>query len=162
MFIVISELKMGHKHKNMVVLEMSFSVHATEDENKLLGILKNNFGIEESAFSKTVFEGYHGNPISRYNATITDDLAQNIFNIIFQKLSSNDKKKLLEDISQNIDSTKALYVRLDKSSLFEDHFRINESNTFHFKFKPRVKYLKEASDFYKKLILDSDDAKGNL
>jgi RNA binding exosome subunit len=127
-----------------------------------LGILKNNFGIEESAFSKTVFEGYHGNPISRYNATITDDLAQNIFNIIFKKLSSNDKKRLLEDISQNIDSTKALYLRLDKSSLFEDHFRISESNTFHFKFKPRVKYLKEASDFYKKLILNSDDAKGNL
>jgi RNA binding exosome subunit len=55
MFIVISELKMGQKHKNMVVLEMSFSVHATEDEKKLLGILKNNFGIEESDFFKTVF-----------------------------------------------------------------------------------------------------------
>jgi RNA binding exosome subunit len=153
---------MGQKHKNKVVLEMSFSIHATEDEKKLLGILKNNFGIEESAFSKTVFEGYHGNPISKYNATITDDLAQNIFKIIFKKLSSNDKKRLLEDISQNIDSTKALYLRLDKSSFFEDYFRITGSNTFHFKFKPRVKYLKEASDFYKKLILDSDDAKGNL
>jgi RNA binding exosome subunit len=162
MFIVISELKMGKKHKNMVVLEISFNVHATEDEKKLLGILKNNFGIEESAFFKTVFEGYHGNPIFNYNAKITDALAQDIFKIIFKKLSSNDKKKLLEDISQNIDSTKALYVRLEKSSLFEDRFRINGSNIFHFKFKPRVKYLTEASDFYKKLILDSDDAKGKL
>jgi len=162
MLIVINEFKMGQKYNSMVVLEMSFNVHATEDEKRLLDILKKNFDIEESIFSKTVVEGFHGNPISKYNATIKDALAQHIFEIIFEKLSSTDKRKLLEDIGQNIDSTKALYIRLDKSSLFENRFRIGESNAFHFKFKPRIKYLKEASDFYRELILDSNAAKRNL
>jgi len=162
MLIVNHEFMMGKKNKNVIMLEMSFNVHATEDEKKLLGILKKNFNIEESIFSKTDFEGYHGNPISKYNATIKNALAQHIFEIIFERLSSADKKKLLDDISRNADSTKALYIRLDKSSLFENGFRVGESNTFHFKFKPRIKYLKEASDFFRELISSSNTEKGNL
>ena len=162
MLIVINEFKMEKKTKNMVILEMTFNVHATEDEKKILGILKKNFDIEESIFSKTDFEGYHGNFISKYNATIKDALAQHIFEIIFGRLSSTDKRKMLEDIGQNIDSTKAFYIRLDKSSLFEDRFKVGESNAFHFKFKPTIKYLKEAPNFYRELILGSNAAKRNL
>jgi RNA binding exosome subunit len=162
MFIVINELRMREKQKNMVILEISFNAHVTEDEMKLLGVLNKNFNIDTSIFSKTVFEGYHGNPISKYSATIEDTLAQDIFITIFGKLSSYDKKNLLDNMSQSIDSAKALYIRLDKSSLFEDRFRISESNAFHFKFKPKIKYLKEASDFYKKLVSESNIVKGKL
>jgi RNA binding exosome subunit len=162
MLIVNHEFMMGKKNKNIIMLELSFNVHATEDEKKLLGILKKNFNIEESVFSKTVFEGYHGNPISKYTVIIKDALAQDIFEIIFKRLSSYDKTKLLDSISQNIDSSKALYIRLDKSSLFEDGFRVGESNTFHFKFKPKLRYIKDASDLFRKLILSFNAGNGNL
>jgi len=146
---------MKKKRLDELELELSFNVHATEDEKKLINVLKGNFNIEESHFSKTVFEGYHGNPISKYIIIVKSPVAGHVFNVIFKKLESLDRIDLLKNINQNIDSTKAFYLRLDKSSLFSDRFRLNKSNVFHFKFKPKLRYLKDANTFYIELISES-------
>ncbi|MGQ9781733.1 MAG: RNA-binding domain-containing protein [Nitrososphaeria archaeon] len=153
---------MERKYSGELELELSFNVHATEDERRLLGILEKNFDLREPLFSKTIFEGYHGNRILKYGLSVKGSLADKVFVAIFKKLDSLDRERLLSDIGKNIDSAKIFYLRLDKSSLFEEKFRLGESNAFHFKFKPRIKYLKDARAFYTRLILETINVKQNV
>jgi RNA binding exosome subunit len=153
---------MEKRHSWKLKLELSFNVHATEDERRLLQVLKKVFDLEEPLFSKTVFEGYHGNPILKYNLSTKGLVADKVFTTIFKRLDPLDRERLLNSIGQNIDSTNVFYLRLNKSSLFEEKFRLGGSNTFHFKFKPRIRYLEDANVFYAELILESSGMKQNV
>jgi len=138
---------------NNLELEISFYVHATEDDGKILNALDKNFNLNKSLFEIIQLEGHYGNPILRYYSSINDDLAQKIFETIFKRLEPSQKQALLGTLEQYIDSSKSLYVRLDKPNLCEGRLTLGKANSVHFKFKPKKKYLMDALDFYRVLIL---------
>ena len=146
---------MASRLSNNLELEISFYVHATEDDEKILKALDKNFNLNKSLFEIIQLEGHHGNPILRYYSSINDDLAQKIFETIFKRLEPSQKQTLLGTLEQYIDSSKSLYVRLDKPNLCEGRLTLGKANSVHFKFKPKKKYLKDALDFYRVLILSS-------
>jgi len=138
---------------NNLELEISFYVHATEDDEKILNALDKNFNLNKSLFEIIQLEGHYGNPILRCYSSINDDLAQKIFETIFKRLEPSQKQTVLGTLEQYIDSSKSLYVRLDKPNLCEGRLTLGKANSVHFKFKPKKKYLKDALDFYRVLIL---------
>ncbi len=133
-------------------IEISFLVHATEDEKKLFDIIKSSFNLYPEIFTKTVFEGHYGNPIYKYTAYIKGNLAQHVLKTIFERLDVIDKDNLAKDIGERIDEHKNLYLRIEKSSLFKKFFRLGTSNVIYLKLIPKNK-VGNIKNFYKNLII---------
>ena len=149
---ISNELRMSQRNSIKLEVELSFNVHATEDERKIMNSLKKNLDLDESLLSRTDFEGYYGNPISKFEVLVRGVAAQKIFETVFKSLESIVMEDLLKHIDNHIDSSKGLYIRISKERLCEDKFRIQESNAFRFKFRPKTGYLKNAQEFYKNAI----------
>ena len=134
-------------------VEMSFYVHATEDEQKLFDKIKLIFNLSSETFKENVFEGHHGNPIIKYTAYLKGSLAKHVLGVIFKSLDPVDKNILLESIEKRIDEQKNLYLRLDKSGLFKNSFKLDGSNVIHFKLLPKNKNVRNIKNFYKNFIM---------
>ncbi len=137
---------------NNFELEISFYVHSTEDDEKILHAIEENFCLNKSLFNIIQLKGHHGNPIIKYHSNLKEDIAQRIFEIIFKRLEPNQKQTLLETLDEYIDSSKSLYVRLDKPKLCEREISLGKANSIHFKFKPKKIYLRDAVEFYRESI----------
>jgi len=134
-------------------VEMSFYVHATEDKQKLFDKIKLIFNLPSETFKENVFEGHHGNPIIKYTAYLKGSQAKHVLEVIFKSLDPVDKNILLENIEKRIDEHKNLYLRIDKSSLFKNFFKLDGSNVIHFKLLPKNKNVRNIKNFYKNFIM---------
>ncbi|MBC7091320.1 MAG: hypothetical protein H5T50_05360 [Nitrososphaeria archaeon] len=135
-------------------VEMSFFVHATEDKQKLFDKIKLIFNLSSETFKENVFEGHYGNPIIKYTIYLKGSLAKHVLKLIFKNLDPVDKNLLLESIEKRIDEHKNLYLRVEKSGLFKNFFKLDGSNVIHFKLSPKNKNVKNVKDFYKNFIME--------
>ncbi|MCX8188364.1 MAG: hypothetical protein N3F64_01470 [Nitrososphaeria archaeon] len=134
-------------------IEISFLVHATEDEKKLFEAIKSIFNLDPENFAQNVFEGHYGNPIYKYTAIIKGNLTQHVLRIIFERLDMADKNVLTKSIEERIDEHKNLYLRIEKSSLFKKFFRLGTSNVIYLKLIPKNKKIGNIKNFYENLII---------
>jgi len=135
-------------------IEMSFYIHATEDEQKLLDGIKAIFNLPPENFRQSIFEGHYGNPIVKYTSYLKGSLAKHVLEAIFTRLDPVDKRLLLESLRARIDEHKNLYLRIDKSSLFKNFLKLGAANVIHFKIIPRNKSFKNVEDLYKNLVME--------
>ncbi len=120
-------------------VEISFLVHATEDMDRLLQMIKSIIPkqkIEDLDFCIDEMRGYYGNPICKVktmisNRSIASELALNIAN----RLGFDDKAILRSNIKQYVDESGTLYIRLDKQSIFEGDFKLGISDPIRVKVK---------------------------
>lgn len=135
------------------IMEITFFVHATEDEQKLFDVIKANFNLLPENFKQNILEGHYGNPIYKYTASIKSNLAQHVLRTIFGRLDVIDKNFLIESIEKRVDEHKNLHLRIEKSSLFKKFFRLGTANVIHLKLIPKNKNLKNIKNFYENLLL---------
>ena len=118
----------------IVKVELSFSVHATEDVEKNMKAIQNIVPpeiIEDSIIKQEKLEGGYGNPIEFFQVTFTrkkeiDIVIQNIA----LKLSSKEKKSLAEEFSERFDRDKStLYLRITKESASKNKLQITSSSS---------------------------------
>jgi RNA binding exosome subunit len=144
-------------------VEISFIVHATEDMDRLLQMIKSIIPkqkIEDLDFCIDEMRGYYGNPISKVktmirNRSIASELALNIAN----QLGFDDKTILRSNIKQYVDESGKLYIRLDKQAMFKSNFKLVISDPIRVKVKltNKIRGYSEALKLYCKFgFLGSD------
>ena len=148
---------MSRKSLNYQVesIEISFLVHATEDMDRLLLIIKSIIPkhIKDLDFCIDEMRGYYGNPISTVktvisNRSIASELALNIAN----RIGWYDKAILRSNIKQYVDESGTLYIRLDKQAIFEGEFKLGISDPIRVKVKltNKIRGYTEALKLYSK------------
>ncbi len=113
-------------------LEISFSVHATEDKEKNLQAVSNLIPssiIEQAQVMEEKLEGGYKNPIKYMRLVITKaNSIDKILRSLSSKLSQEDKKTLNLEFESRIDmKNKSFFLRLDKEALANDRINIASS-----------------------------------
>lgn len=122
-------------------VDLRFSVHATEDIEKVMEAVHNvlpNDHIEEIVFEKSSLEGHYGNTITFFETRIKD---KETVKAIVEKLSVNlgslDKQELERTIHRCVEKGN-LYIRLDKQAAFQGNFKLVTSDPI----RMRVRFRK--------------------
>jgi len=101
--------------------EIKVFIHATEDRAKVIKAVHNLFpkDAELPNYTETNLEGYFGDPITTLSFIVKNRRpATDLFENFMAKLSSLDYVTLMDELSQRIDETKNLYIRLDKQKAY--------------------------------------------
>jgi hypothetical protein len=102
---------MGFPFRNAVV---STFVHATEDEQRVLNILRTLLP-EEVEVRRSRLKGHHGNPIVNLEAKVWQKkLLREIWQRVMTKLREGELKKLGKIMPERINGNCFFYLRFDK------------------------------------------------
>ncbi len=137
-------------------VEVSFLVHATEDMDRLLQMIrsiiqKQNF--EDFKFIIDKMRGYYGNPITKVKTVIRNRSIALEFSLnIANSLRVDDKEILESGINQYVDDRGTLHIRLDKQAIFKSDVRLGVSDPIRMKIKlsNKIRDYKEAIKLYRK------------
>jgi hypothetical protein len=117
-------------------IDISFLAHATEDEKRVLEVVKRllpTTHLEKIVFSKSNARGHHGNPIILFESKIKE---KEIVRAVVENLSSNlhglDKETLLNEINLHVEKAN-LYLRLDKQAAFKGEFKLGVVDPIRFR-----------------------------
>ena len=133
-------------------LEVTYLVHATEDEFKVQGAVAHLLQTEaEPAMDR--LEGHFGNPIARARVHITGDAASVAFSHVVGAMPPDLKRGVLEGLDSYVDEHSALFLRFDKQQLVSGKVTLGSADPVRLKVKPRAYTMKgAAARFYSKLI----------
>ncbi len=125
-------------------VDISILVHATEDENKILNHILENFGLSTNVVTidcvKT--EGHWRNPIMRLiisTSSEIDRLYTDLCNQLRINYGSEDLDKYLKN---NLDEKGSVYIRLDKQKLCAMAFLLSDTDAVRMIFKKKGKFEK--------------------
>ncbi|MFN3622024.1 MAG: RNA-binding domain-containing protein [Nitrososphaerales archaeon] len=136
--------------------EVSFHIHATEDEERCLLTFAATLGIEPQHFTKSILTGHYGNEVKRYLAHLTGQKADDWCKHIISKLDYEERKRIAREVERYVDEHGKLYLRLDKQSLVDGLIRLGSTDVVRVKMKPRFKWnIHKMSDEYAHLFLES-------
>ena len=121
-------------------VDVRFSVHATENQNKVLKAVYNVLAIEdpeEVEFSKNDVEGHYGNPITFFEARIkTKKPIKALVDNISGNLSSLDKTELTNTLDKCLEKG-SFYIRLDKQAAFQNKIKLVTSDPIRIRIRFR-------------------------
>jgi RNA binding exosome subunit len=127
------------KKSSLASAEVKFFVHATEDEERVLQQVSKTFRIPEEKFERSKLEGHFGNPIVSLRAHVTGTDAERVANGLAHLFEDLEKDRLLVNMTRQIDEHGALYLRVDKQSLFAEGLVQSQVHAVRIKIKPRFK-----------------------
>ena len=122
-------------------LEVSFLVHATEDESRVVEAIRSQLSIRDSP-TMEVLEGHFGNRIVRVKYHATGQEATRLFAHISSSIPSLERKRILSDIGRNLDEHNALFLRFSKQELLAHRLVLSENDPVRIKVKPRMYLMK--------------------
>ena len=107
-------------------------VHATEDISKIFQAFDEVLELKEEEFTIKETTGHFDNPIIVLNTKIEKMQAQKFMKKILQLLSTEQIKKLIEEIEERtVDSR--FHMRLDKQELIKGNLTVSEKDTIKLK-----------------------------
>ncbi|MCX8170796.1 MAG: hypothetical protein N3E47_02310 [Candidatus Bathyarchaeota archaeon] len=121
-------------------IDISFIVHATEDQEKALIAAKNIFPPEHAgkiSFSRSKLKGEYGNPIILFRTQIREpEISESFLLHLSLNLPSVDKEDLFRHLHLHLDKG-SLYMRLDKQEAYRGRLRFCRADPIriHVKFK---------------------------
>jgi len=119
---------------------VSFFIHSTEDEDRLMEMVRKRLGLEEDEITREKAVGYFGNEIISIRAHIIGDRAQATSLRIIRLLSKSARTLILSEIEKSLDEHDALYLRLDRQSLKDDFLSISDEEPIRIKLKPKNRF----------------------
>jgi RNA binding exosome subunit len=122
-------------------VEVTYLIHATEDERKVEEAVKSLLGMTPS-FERDVLEGHFGNQIIKARAHMTGEAAASAFRHVIASLPLDVRRGAVMDLRAHIDEHSALYLRLDKQSLISGSPELGTKDAVRVKVKPRLYGLK--------------------
>lgn len=115
-------------------MDVRFSVHATEDVEKVKQAVSNLFPstrIEDIELKKDAVKGHYGNPIILFMMrTKKEDLIKALVEKLASALGPYDKERISEECQRFPDKSN-LYLRLDKQAAFKDELRLRRDDPIH-------------------------------
>ena len=127
-------------------IDIRFSVHATEDSNKVekaVGHLFPAQRISEIGFKTKSLKGYYGNQIRLYQTRVK---AEKIIDALIKSLSSGLDKSEKETIQRDSDllvEKNNLYLRLDKQAALKGSFKRCKDDPIHIRIHFKKKNIIE-------------------
>ena len=138
--------------------EVSFHIHATEDEQRCLSSFLKTLEIEPQQFTKTILIGHYGNEVKRYVAHLTGQKADDWGKKLISKLSEEERRSIAGEIERHVDEHGKLYLRLDKQSLVDGLIRVGSTDVVRVKLKPRLKWnTLKMTEEYTHLLLETSE-----
>jgi RNA binding exosome subunit len=132
----------------IMALEVTYLVHATEDEGKVDAAVSMMLG-RAAPPEREMLEGHFGNRIVKSMVHLTGEEAGAAFRNVLGILTVEARKEVTSNIRSFIDEHSALFLRLDKQRLVAGAGALGAGDAVRIKVKPR-KFLmaKEAGEFY--------------
>jgi len=118
-------------------ITVSFFIHSTEDEERLLNLVQSKLGLESEEVSKERIAGHFGNEIVSVKAHVIGSRAQVVATQIFGSLSKLARTSIREELEKSLDEHDALYLRLDRQSLLESSISLSDEEPIRIKLKPK-------------------------
>ncbi|GIU71848.1 MAG: hypothetical protein KatS3mg003_2390 [Candidatus Nitrosocaldaceae archaeon] len=124
--------------------EIDVIIHATEDYDKILTIIKDILKIDIEKFTSNKLEGYYGNEVILLKARLNAEDARKLADIIFNSINIHDKIHLADNLDKHIDRN-SLFIRLNKQELFKNRIVLGDQDAIKIRFK--VKGFKPNVEF---------------
>ena len=125
-------------------LDISILVHATEDENKILNHVLENFRLSTNVVTidRVKTEGHWKNPILRLIISTSSNI-ERLYTDLYDQLRINygfeDLDKYLKN---NLDEKGSIYIRLDKQKLCAKALFLSDTDAVRMIFKKKGKFEK--------------------
>ncbi|MEM3637997.1 MAG: RNA-binding domain-containing protein [Conexivisphaerales archaeon] len=125
--------------------QLSFYLHATEDEEKVLKALGEMLKIDRERLERRRLEGHFGNVIISYTARLRGDEAAELWSRVIDGMNSLDRDELRRSLEERLEDNLRLHLRLDKQALVLGKIRLAESDPvkLEFRFARKVADVKE-------------------
>ncbi|MDG6910797.1 MAG: hypothetical protein JRN18_00410 [Nitrososphaerota archaeon] len=129
-------------------VEVSYLIHATEDEKKVCDAVARLLG-GDPVMQREALEGHFGNRIVRIRIHLTGDVASLAFRHIVAGLPRQVRAAVSDRLAAFVDEHSALYLRLDKQRLISGTAEIGTTDSIRVKVKPRLFAMQRgALEFY--------------
>lgn len=135
--------------------EITYLIHATEDQQKLEGAIAKLLQIEGQPVVERL-EGHFGNEILSVRLHVVGEEANLAFKTVVARLPIYLKAGVLANIGAFIDEHSSFFLRLDKQQLVAGNLALGSGDSVRLKVKPRLFLLKGgAAEFYVRQIEES-------
>ena len=125
-------------------VDISILVHATEDENKILNHILENFKLSTNVVTidcvKT--EGHWKNPIMRLTISTSSDIDRLYKDLCNQLRINYGSEDLDQYLKNNLDEKGSVFIRLDKQKLCARALLLSDTDAVRMIFKKKGKFEK--------------------
>lgn len=133
-------------------IEVSYLVHATEDQEKIQRSIEGIIGTHARP-ELELMEGHFGNEITRARIHLTGEAAWDALRSIVVKLSPDGAKELSLNTESYLDEHSAMFLRFDKQALVAGSLVFGSVDPVRMKVKPRGYMIRgDAASFFRNLI----------
>ncbi len=143
----------------IVIAEISFLVHATEDKDRVLNLVSSVLIAEKDEFESENLTGHWGNQIEMIKGRLEGKPAKDVANNVLTNFDSYDRKKMLYSLDDYVDDKGTLYLRLDKQKICEGKIELSDIDSIKIKFKPKLFFSRIKQDYireYRRLLVSND------
>ena len=132
-------------------VKINLILHATEDENKVLEKLEENFGIEQKDFQIEQIPGHFNNPILLVSSKLKRKSAQNFVSLFFSKMKRDEFQEIFDDVEEFVTSS-GLNLRISKQKLVSEILTISKEDTIKINISTPVYIKNETKKIYQELM----------
>jgi RNA binding exosome subunit len=139
----------------IVVAEISFLVHATEDKDRVADLVSSNLVAEKDEFESENLLGHWGNQIELLKGRLEGKLAMDLVSTVFNSLDTHDRRKMVSSLDDYVDDKGALHLRLSKQKICDGKIELSEIDSIKIKFKPKLFFSRVRQDYiqeYRRLL----------
>ena len=132
-------------------VKINLILHATEDENKVLEKLEENFGIEQKDFQIEQIPGHFNNPILLVSSKLKRKSAQNFVSLFFSKMKRDEFQEIFDDVEEFVTSS-GLNLRISKQKLVSEILTISKEDTIKINISTPVYVKNHTKKIYQELM----------
>ena len=132
-------------------VKINLILHATEDENKVLEKLEENFGIEQKDFQIEQIPGHFNNPILLVSSKLKRKSAQNFVSLFFSKMKRDEFQEIFDDVEEFVTSS-GLNLRISKQKLVSGILTISKEDTIKINISTPVYVKNHTKKIYQELM----------
>jgi RNA-binding protein len=133
-------------------VEVSYLVHATEDDERLKAAVAKALGMEGEPEVEAL-EGHFGNRIERVRFHVIGKEATELVGRFGKALPEGVRREVLANIEAGMDEHSSLFLRLDKQAMMEGRLALGSADPVRVKVKPRLFELREEpARFYARMV----------
>ena len=132
-------------------VKINLILHATEDENKVLEKLEENFGIEQKDFQIEQIPGHFNNPILLVSSKLKRKPAQNFVSLFFSKMKKDEFQEIFDDV-ENFVTSSGLSLRISKQKIVSGILTISKEDTIKINISTPVYVKNQTKKIYQELM----------
>ncbi|MBI4258921.1 MAG: hypothetical protein HY619_08190 [Thaumarchaeota archaeon] len=136
--------------------EVSFLIHATEDEDRLIEAVAEKLSVPKNLFVIKRMKGHFDNPISQCMAVMHGDLASRFAETVFSRIRVSDRIILKNALSDHIDEHGSVYLRIDKQKLVNGKIELAQRDPIRVRLKLASPWRRSSSQIMQELLLEKN------